>query len=417
MNTLIDRKISDTAMEFADSFRVLIINGPRQSGKTTLLEQLNRQRHGTYVTLDAANLRTAAQFDPTSFIAGGSRPMMIDEIQRGGNDLILAIKLEVDQNSTPGQFILAGSTRFLSTPSISESLAGRAAIVEVWPFAQAELVDSQTSFVSTVFSNPDSLRTVHKSGYHRSDYFDIIARGFYPEPLRFKSARARGEWYRAYVQSIIDTDIREMIHIDAPSNLRQTLQLAAANTAAEFNASKAASDLGVHRTTITKYLHLLETVFLVRQLPAWSRNPHARAVKRSKIHITDTGLAAYLLGVSAEKLAAPVSPSRGQLVETFVVNELAKQASWAPFEVQLHHWRITQGHEVDLLLERSNGEVVGIEVKAAATLKADDFKSLTALRDSIGDDFVHGFVLHTGAESLSFGDRLTALPISALWDR
>jgi uncharacterized protein len=232
------------------------------------------------------------------------------------------------------------------------------------------------------------------------------------------SALARDEWYRAYVQAVVDTDIREMARVEAPANLERLLRLAAASTAQEFNVVKAASDLQLHRTTVGGYLGLLETVFLVRYLPAWSRNAVARAIRRPKLHLADTGLAAHLLGVDADGLAARAAPARGALVESFIVNELAKQASWSPFPVRLHHWRVSQGPEVDLVAERGNGRVIGIEAKATDAIGQNDFKGLTALRDQLdqlGPDFVHGFVLYTGPRPLSFGDRLTALPISALW--
>ncbi|WP_203982060.1 ATP-binding protein [Sphaerisporangium rufum] len=396
---------------------MLIVNGPRQSGKTTLLQELNAGRGGTYLTLDDGSLRAAAHADPVAFIAGGARPMMIDEIQRGGDDLILAIKAAVDRQGGRGQFVLAGSTRFLSTPSLSESLAGRAGILEVWPFAQEELAGSGKSFLVTAFEDPETLRTSVLAAYGRQDYFELICRGSYPEAVALRSEFTRDQWYRAYVQSIIDTDVREMARIDEPSSLRRLLGLAAASTVQEPNMAKIGSDLQLHRGTVARYLGLLETVFLVRQIPAWSRNLVARAVRRPKVHVTDTGLAAHLIGVDPDGLAARVSPARGPLVESFIVNEIAKQATWAPFRVGLHHWRVSQGAEVDLVLERNNGRIVGVEAKATESVKQDDFKGLATLRDTIGADFVHGFVFYTGPRSLSFGDRLTALPVSDLWDR
>nr|WP_281354485.1 DUF4143 domain-containing protein [Phytoactinopolyspora halotolerans] len=232
-----------------------------------------------------------------------------------------------------------------------------------------------------------------------------------------RSQLARDEWYRTYLQAVIDTDIREMARIEESSNLGQLLQLSAANTAQEINTVKTASDLQLHRTTVTRYLNLLETVFLIRFLPAWSRNLTARTTHRPKLHVTDTGLAAHLVSVDAEGLAARVSPARGPLVESFVVNELAKQATWSPFPVRLYHWRVSRGPEVDLVAERTNGRIIGFEVKSTDAINRDDFRGLTTLRDRLGDDFVHGFVCYTGPRTLSFGDRLTAIPISALWDR
>jgi uncharacterized protein len=412
---LLPRHIAGRALDYLQSFRVVIINGPRQSGKTTLLRHLNQQLHGTYLSLDVGPLRASAQADPEVFVADGPRPMMIDEIQRGGDDLVLAIKSAVDQNPARGQFVLAGSTRFLSTPSLSESLAGRAGILEVWPFAQQELASAEESFIERAFTEPVALRDASPSSLGRRDYFGLICRGGYPEPNTMSSALARDEWYRTYVQAVIDTDIREMVRIEAPGSMRRLLNLCAAATAQELNSVKVASDLQMHRATVGGYLSLLETVFLIRHLPAWSPNLMARAVRRPKLHLSDTGLAAHLLGVDADGLAARVAPSRGPLVESFIVNEIAKQASWASFSVRLHHWRVSQGPEVDLVIERGNGAVIGVEAKATDAIDLADFRGLTALRERLGDGFVHGFVLYTGPRALSFGDKLTALPISALW--
>lgn len=412
---LIPRRIAGDADDFLDAFRVLIINGPRQSGKTTLLRQLNGARGGTYLTLDDNALRAAAHADPDVFVADGDGPIMIDEVQRGGDELVFAIKRAVDGSNRRGQFVLAGSTRFLSTPSLSESLAGRAAILEVWPFAQDELATATAPFLDIAFNEPEQLRTRGPSEFGRADYFDLICRGGYPEVVALNSERARHAWFRTYQQAVIDTDIREMARVDEPSNLERLLAVTAANTAQEFNQTKVASDLQLHRTTVNRYLTMLETVFLVRSLPPWSRNLNARAVRRSKLHLADTGLAAYLLSVDADGLAARVSPARGPLVESFVVNELAKQATWSRFPVSLHHWRVSRGPEVDLVLERTNGRVIGIEAKATDTVDATDFRGLVELRERLGDEFVHGFVCYTGRRTLSFGDRLTALPISAVW--
>ncbi|HXP22025.1 MAG TPA: ATP-binding protein [Streptosporangiaceae bacterium] len=415
---LLPRQIAGRALEYLRSFRVVIINGPRQSGKTTLLHQLNQTLRGTYLSLDVGPLRAAAQADPAVFIANDPRLMMIDEIQRGGDDLVLAIKSVVDEDPARGQFVLAGSTRFLSTPSLSESLAGRAGILEVWPFAQQELAGAEESFIERAFADPGALRDAPPSVLDRRDYFGLICRGGYPEPNAMSSALARDEWYHTYVQAIIDTDIREMARIEAPGNMRRLLNLAAAATAQELNTVKVASDLQLHRATVNNYLSLLETVFLIRHLPAWSPpNLMARAVRRPKLHLSDTGLAAHLLGVDADGLAARIAPSRGPLVESFIVNEIAKQARWASFPVRLHHWRVSQGPEVDLVVERGNGRVIGLEAKATDAISQDDFRGLAALRERLGDNFIHGFVLYTGDRSLSFGDRLTALPISAIWDR
>ncbi|MGH7866665.1 MAG: ATP-binding protein, partial [Candidatus Dormibacteraceae bacterium] len=312
---LIARLVAADAVELVANFRVSIINGPRQSGKTTLLRQLQADYGGTYISLDDAAMLQAVRADPVSFV-GQPKPLMIDEVQRGGDELVLAIKSHVDRYPDPSQFVLAGSTRFLSTPSLSESLAGRAAILNIWPFAEQELAGVSPSFIDLAFENSDLLRELSPSTVSRSEYFTRIYRGGYPEAMVLSSARLRESWYETYLQSVVEADMREMTRIGEPSNLLSMMRILASNTSQEANVLKIADALQLHRHTATRYLSLLESVFLLHQVPAWSRNLLARVVRRPKLHLTDTGLAAYLLGVDQIGLSRPIAPARGPLVET-----------------------------------------------------------------------------------------------------
>ncbi|WP_410660303.1 ATP-binding protein [Amycolatopsis sp. lyj-112] len=402
--------------EYLSSFRVVILNGPRQAGKTTMLRHLHEQRGGTSFNLDDEQLLQAAIADPVAFAGTGSEPRLIDEVQRAGDPLIRAIKAEVDAEGRPGRYVLAGSTRFLATPSLSESLAGRGVVVDVWPFSQGEFEGIFERFIDVAFDEPGRLLELGVPDADRKDYFTRICRGGFPEPALLGGARARKAWFRAYVQAIAERDIREMAKVNEPSAMTALLSYLASITAQEHNSVNTSSKTGLHRTTVNRYVELLEAVFLVHRLPAWSRNLTSRAVKHAKLHLTDTGLAASLLGVSPESLAQPVAPARGPLVETFIVNELAKQATWSDAEVRLYHWRVSGGAEVDVVLERDDGQVVGIESKARDTVTAADFRGLAELRDRLGDQFTQGIVLHTGRQgAISFGDRLMALPLASLW--
>ena len=404
------------AEEYLSVFRVVILNGPRQSGKTTLLRHLRERHGGSLLNLDDELVLQAAASDPVRFAASGAEPRFIDEVQRGGDALVRAVKAEVDTDPRPGRYVLAGSTRFLTTPSLSESLAGRAAVVDVWPFSQGEFDGRSDGFVDHVFDDPDSLVEIAPPTSDRTDYVRRICRGGFPEPALTETARSRRAWFRGYVQAITERDIRGMARVNEPSAIRVLLSYLAAVTAQEHNSANTANKTGLHRATVSRYVELLEAVFLVHQLPAWSRNLAGRVVKHRKLHLTDTGLAAALLGVSPEALARPIAPSRGPLVETFVVNELAKQATWSENSVRLYHWRISGGAEVDVVLERDDGKIVGIECKAAETVTKRDFHGLAALRDLVGQQFVQGVVLHSGRQgAISFGDRLIALPLEALW--
>jgi uncharacterized protein len=410
------RACCDLVEEYLATFRVVILNGPRQAGKTTLLRHVNARHGGTLLNLDDEQLLQAATSDPLGFAVSGTEPRLIDEVQRAGDPLVRAIKAEVDSTPRPGRYVLAGSTRFLATPSLSESLAGRGAVVDVWPFSQGEFDGRFEKFVDLAF-DPERLREFTASDVGRSDYFERICRGGFPEAALMHSTRARRTWFRSYVRAIAERDIREMTRLNEPSAITTLLSYLASITAQEHNSVQTSNKTGLHRATVNRYLELLEAVFLVHRLPAWSRNLTARVVKHAKVHLTDTGLAAALLGISPETLAEPVSPSRGALVETFIVNELAKQATWSEAEVRLHHWRVSGGPEVDVVLERDDGRIVGIESKARDTVTAGDFHGLAALRDLVGDQFCQGIVLHTGRRgSVNFGDRLLSLPVAALWE-
>jgi uncharacterized protein len=411
------RACCELVKEYLSTFRVVILNGPRQAGKTTLLNAVRALLGGTPLNLDDEQLLQAAISDPLGFAGSGTEPRLIDEVQRAGDPLVRAIKAEVDADPRAGRYVLAGSTRFLSTPSLSESLAGRAAVVDVWPFSQGEFEGKFERFIDTAFDEPGSLREFTPSQVDRTGYFDRVCRGGFPEPALMHSARARRTWFRSYVRAIAERDIREMTRLNEPSAITTLLSYLASITAQEHNSVHTSNKTGLHRTTVNRYLELLEAVFLIHRLPAWSRNPTARVVKHAKVHLTDTGLASALLGVSAESLAKPVAPARGALIETFIVNELAKQATWSEAQVRLHHWRISGGAEVDVVLEREDGQIVGIESKARDTVTADDFQGLAALRDQVGDQFRQGIVLHTGKRgSVNFGERLLSLPIAALWE-
>ncbi|WP_239381707.1 ATP-binding protein [Frankia sp. CIT1] len=415
--TDLQRACTSIAEEYLAVFRVVILNGPRQSGKTTLLRHLQKRYGGTLLNLDDEQTLQAAISDPVAFTGSGTEPRFIDEVQRGGDALVRAVKAEVDAAPRPGRYVLAGSTRFLTTPSLSESLAGRAGVVDVWPLSQGEFNGRSGSFIDHAFDDPGSLGALRTTASDRADYFQRVCRGGFPEPALMRTTRSRRAWFRSYVEAIAERDIREMTRINEPSALRTLLAYVASVTAQEHNTANTANKTGLHRTTVSRYLELLETVFLIHRLPVWSRNLTARVVKHPKLHLTDTGLAAALLGVSPEALARPVSTSRGPLIETFIVNELAKQATWSESSVRLHHWRVSGGAEVDILLERDDGQIIAIECKATDTVTGNDFRGLTTLRDLLGPQFVHGIVLHTGRQgALMFGDRLVSLPIAALWE-
>lgn len=410
----VPRLVLPTVLDYLDSFRVVVLHGPRQAGKTTLMRQVAELRGGEFRTLDREITRSAAIDDPTGFVESHRPPLYIDEVQRAGDALVRAVKVRVDEDNSRGQFVLAGSMRFLSTPSLQESLAGRAGVLEVWPFSQGEIHGTREEFLDAAFAGA-AVRQSATYEIDRNGYLDLIVRGGFPEPARMRP-RARAVWFDNYVTAIAERDIREMVRVREPAAAVSVLRALASISGQLLVTTKLAERAELARQTVDRYVALLEAVFLIHRLPSWSRNMLNRAVAHPKVHLVDTGLLAHLLGATPESLARPSAPALGQLVETFVVNEMAKQAARSESRLRLHHYRDGKGRgEVDLVVEDAAGRVVAVEAKAGSTVTAKDFRHLGMLRSRLGDDFVHGFVAHLGHEEVRFGDRLTAVPLAAFW--
>ncbi len=370
---------------------------------------------GTMRSLDEEGVLAVALDDPVGFVGLGRRPLVIDEVQRGGEPLIRAIKAQVDRDRSPGQFVLTGSSNFLTVPTLSESLAGRAGFVEVWPFTQGELAGRADRFVDVAFGGPDALSAYDPGGSTREELLNRVCAGGYPE-IHALPARQRPGWFRDYVRTTIERDVVEMSGIRKVAQTRQLLRLLGARSGCELVMQSVIADSGLERQAVYDHTAWLETIHLVTRLPAWARNLTTRVKKRPKVFITDPGLAAWLVGKTPTMLEDPTDPATGPLVETFVFAELRRQLTWAAREATMFHWRDRSGAEVDFVLEANDGQVVAIEVKVGRTAKRDWFRWLERMRDALGDSFVVGVVLYGGEHVLPFGDRLMAVPISALWE-
>jgi hypothetical protein len=404
------------------SFRAVVVNGPRQAGKTTLAGELAEAHGATVVSLDDGGLFEACVADPEAFLQAYPRPLYIDEFQRAGDALVRAIKVAVDADRAPGQFLLTGSSRFLTMAGLSESLAGRAAIIDLWPYAQGEadqLGPAADSLLGRLFDPATKLVQAHAAYPSRAEYLQRACRGGFPEVHELPAA-ARPVWFDAYITTILQRDVPLVARGRHLGELPRLLRVVAARTSQEMNLVSVAGDTGIDRMSLTRnYLPLLENIYLVRQLPSWSRNLTARVVKHPKTYITDSGLAASLLGISPDALALANAPALGPLVETFVVDELMRQLSFlSQPRVTLYHFRSPDGPEVDVVAEGADGRVVGLEVKASSNVGQGDVRHLALLRDrldQVGQPFVAGVLLYLGNKVLPFGDRLTALPLCHLW--
>jgi predicted AAA+ superfamily ATPase len=392
--------------------RVVVLNGARQTGKSTLARVVLDHREGAqFRFLDDLAVRSAARADPAAFVRH-SDLLVIDEVQRVP-ELMLAIKYEVDTDPRPGRFLLTGSARLFGLKDIPDLLPGRSETIELWPLSQGEIERGKDTFVDAVFDSGADVE-VPLSRLRRSDYIERALRGGYPEAVSRPDIRRRARFFESYASDLINRDVAQLSDIGRPADMRRLLALVAAQMATLFVPGRWASVLALPASTVKRYIELLELVFLVRRIPAWSTNLTTRAVAAPKVLMVDSGLAGHLTGLTPRRANHPTSPV-GPLIENFVLGELARQLTWAEEPVRLYHYRDRDGFEVDGILERASGEVVAVEVKAAETVRADDFRGIESLQRRIGDRLLAGIVLYGGGTPLSFGGRLRALPISSLW--
>ena len=422
MGNRLDRIVSRRALTVATSRLaeepVLALQGARAVGKSTLLAELASAWGVEVFDLDDLAVRDAASADPAS-IVGGEAPVCIDEYQHVP-EILDAIKAELNQSLRPGRFVLTGSTSYEALPRAAQSLTGRLHVLPLWPLSQGEIDGTQENFLEGLFT--DSSRSVSSaaSTTTKANYIARVCVGGFPIALARRSATSRNRWFDDYVTQVLERDVRELARIRQRAQLPELLRRLAGQTAQVLNLTNAAAASGMDQTTAADYVRLLEAVFLVFRLDAWGQTLRARVAGRPKIHILDSGVAARLLRLTPERLARldPTSLTEfGHLLETFVVGELLKQASWLEGMAGAGHWRTHDGDEIDLVLERDDGGVLAFEVKASGRVSGSDMRALRKLRQAVGDRFLAGVALYTGSRSYVFDDRLLVLPIDRIWIR
>ncbi|MEV8372371.1 ATP-binding protein [Kribbella sp. NPDC056861] len=407
---LLDRSAAAVVQAALTDTPVVVVNGPRQVGKTTLTKRITYPGSHDFATLDDEPSRQAARDDARNFVTRPVDTFVIDEAQLEPG-LFRAIKAEIDRDRRPGRFLLTGSSRLLAAPDMAASLVGRVETVDLWPFSQGELEGHTDTFVDAVFRSPVEL--IRNGRTSRQQIVDRIVTGGFPEIVSRQPNR-RTAWFDSYLTTITQSVIRDISAIERLAEIPRLLRLCAARTGNELNVSAIASDLGFPGRTVDGYLELLAQAFLIERIPAWSTNLSRKVVRRPKLVVTDTGLAAQLIGATSSTTDRPGGPF-GQLLETFVANEIRKQLTWSAEKPSLWHFRDRDGAEVDLVLEHPDGRVVGIEVKATSTPSSTDLRGLRYLADRLGDRFHFGILLHTAPEATRFGPTIAALPVSTLW--
>jgi predicted AAA+ superfamily ATPase len=406
------RYTASVLLEALQDSPVILIHGSRQCGKTTLAQSIGEQHGYHYISFDDNNQLQAAKTDPVGFIQSLPEKIILDEIQRTP-ELFTSIKASVDRNRKPGRFILTGSANVLLLPQLADSLAGRMEIIHLRPLAQCEIAGQKPVIIEQLFSGNFGT-ALNKNSYPRlgKSLADIISQGGYPAAIKRNTAKRRMTWYRDYIRTIIQRDVRDIASIKNLDILPRLLALAASQTARLFNAADLASPFSLSRPTIREYLAVMEQIFLIEQLQPWHSNRLSRLIKTPKMHLSDTGLTCALLGINSEALWQDKA-LLGQLLETFIHQELRKYADWHSETLSFYHFRNKDKIEVDIILEQGS-KLAGIEIKASATITQSDFKGLLKLKEACGEKFAAGLVFYDGESILPFGERLFAVPISIL---
>jgi predicted AAA+ superfamily ATPase len=398
---------ASVTLALKDTPAVMVI-GPRQCGKTTLARELiDGERQ--YVTLDNETTRLAALADPTGMVRDLGRAI-IDEVQLAP-ELLRAIKESIDNDRRPGRFLLTGSANILTLPKVSESLAGRMEIVTLLPLSRAEIRAHRPTFLQNAFEGR-LVRPAEK--LLATDLVQAVLVGGYPEMLERERPQRRSAWARSYIRAVVQRDVREIAEVQKLEQVPRLLRVLAHSAAQLANFTQIGGQLGLDDKTTRAYVGILEQLFLIKRVEPWFSNRLSRLLKTPKLHFLDSGLLAALLGATPERIAANRAIF-GPLLETFVMSEIMKQMGWLEDGYTLSHYRDKDKYEIDFVIESAAGEIIGVEVKAAATVGDSDFKGLRKLADATGKAFRLGVVLYDGERSLPFGERLYAAPISCLW--
>ena len=405
---LYPRRIKARVAEALADTPVVLIAGPRQAGKTTLVRQMANQEL-RYLTLDDELTQLAAKEDPVGMIRSLDRAV-IDEIQRAPR-LLLAIKKSVDEDRRPGRFLLTGSANLMALPIAADSLAGRMETLTLLPLSQSEMHDSTINWLDSAFAGHLPKMSVPLMG---EALVEAVLRGGYPEAVSRATPRRRTAWARQYIDAIIQRDVRDVAGVDRLDQLPRFLRALAQISGQMCNYTQLGGQVGLDHKTAARYVGVFEQMYLLKRVEVWASNRLSRVVKTPKVQFIDSGLLSTLIDLTPA-MAKQDRSRFGHVLETFVYGELLKHATTAEGDYQLLYYRDHDQFEVDVVVENAGGQLVGVEIKAAASVKETDLRGLKRLASIAGDQFKLGVILYDGAETLPLGNDLWAAPISTLW--
>lgn len=407
--SLLPRRIEPRIAEALLDTPVVLLAGPRQAGKTTLVRHIAAQQGLRYLTLDDGLTLLSAREDPVGMVRSLDRAV-IDEIQRAPQ-LLLAIKKSVDEDRRPGRFLLTGSANLMALPTVADSLAGRMETLSLLPLSQSEMALRQANWIDQAFAGSILQASTPAVG---EALVERVLRGGYPEAVARPAGRRRTTWARQYIDALIERDVRDIAHIDKLDQLPRFLR-ALAHTAGQMcNYTQLGAQVGLDGKTALRYCGVFEQMYLLQRIDVWARNRLSRVVKTAKLQFLDAGLLASLLDLTAQEVAQDRTRF-GNVLETFVFGELLKHSTTAQDDYRLMYYRDADKFKVDVVIENAAGQLVGVEVKAAATVKASDLRGLKKWAALAGPQFRLGVVLYDGTETLPLGDGLWAAPLSSLW--
>lgn len=407
---MINRKIKPQLIAALSDSPVVLIHGARQTGKSTLVKSLAESEYPSkYITFDDSSILSAAINNPQDFITAYSENLIIDEVQRAP-EIFLAIKSYVDKNRKAGKFILTGSANVFLLPKISESLAGRMEVLKLYPLAQNEISGNTKNLIDELSKEKFNLNSIFAS----DSLIDKVISGGFPEMLTRKDRKRQKVWFSSYITTILQRDVKDIANIEKLTDLPRLLSLFASRAGTLLNYAEFSRSSAIPQTTLKRYISLFEAIFMIHILPAWSGNLSKRLIKTPKLYLNDTGLLSHLVGFESGKVLSDAI-IWGRILENFVLMEMLKQASWSDFDLSLYHYRSASGQEIDFIIERGDGKLIAVEVKATSKIDISDFNHIKSFANETGNKFLRGVVFYTGNEIIPFAKNLTALPINTFW--